>query len=775
MLPAVSTGPLDPHWSPDGMWIAFSMRGDIWKVPAAGGKAIALTQGPAYHFEPRWSPDGRYLALSLDIDGNLDIGLVSGAGGVLERLTTHAGVDIQPSWSPDGKSIIFASARSRNFDIYRIDLDSRSESPIVTGPGHQIQPSVSPDGSSLAYVSPVKGRLGSGGIWIRDLVSGTTRLVHYEETSYRAKPSWTPDGSAIVYVSDQAGSNDLAVVPTSGGTAVRLTNDGMDEYDPQFSPDGSRLVFASNREGSTTLHTIPAGGGGARAWRAVAIRSLTARLPTGRLSCSIVDETGRPTPARIQLIAGDGRSYTPADGFHRVVSATETHYFHSRGTFVVDLPAGQTRIEALKGFEFQPAGKTVEITAGATLNATLQLKRMTDPTRKGWYSGDTHVHDLHQGRFGLTPEDLFSQAQAEDLRVTNALIHMDGTRLMGRWEDLIGEPHPLSNTDNVLYYSQEFRSAFGHVGLLGLRQFITPLVSGVGGTPYAADRLNADYLDHCRRQGGIGGFLHPYTSFPSEPEAVAGSEIPVDVALGKGDFYDVVCLASDERASAQMYYKFLNCGFRLPATGGTDNFSDVWRDPPPGSARTYAQLKGPLSFGSWIAAVKAGRTFATNGPLLFMDVEGKVPGEDFHPTSPGQQIKVNIEVYSVAPLETVELLVNGEVIRSLAIPALARQYKNSVSVATPERGWIAARALGPGHRYIADSYAFAHTSPVYIGGPDQPFTSPKDARFLLAVVNAFWDRVQERKGWRSSQEQEHFRSSVTQAAAIYEKIAASGR
>src|SRR3989337_1017059 len=72
MLPAVSTGPLGPAWSPDGRWIAFSMRGDIWKVPVEGGEAIAITSGPAYHFEPAWSPDGTRIAFAYEATGNLE-------------------------------------------------------------------------------------------------------------------------------------------------------------------------------------------------------------------------------------------------------------------------------------------------------------------------------------------------------------------------------------------------------------------------------------------------------------------------------------------------------------------------------------------------------------------------------------------------------------------------------------------------------------------------------------------------------------------------------
>lgn len=52
MLPAVTSGPLDPAWHPDGASLAYSMRGDIWIQRLASDEARAVTRGPGYHFEP---------------------------------------------------------------------------------------------------------------------------------------------------------------------------------------------------------------------------------------------------------------------------------------------------------------------------------------------------------------------------------------------------------------------------------------------------------------------------------------------------------------------------------------------------------------------------------------------------------------------------------------------------------------------------------------------------------------------------------------------------
>jgi len=769
MLPAVSTGPLDPAWSPDGRWIALSMRGDIWKVPAAGGEAVALTQGPRYHFEPAWSPDGKRLALTIDIDGNLDIGIVSADGGDVQRLTTDAGVDVEPTWSPDGRSIYYVSGRGeRGFHIFRHDLESGKDEQVASG----IQPAISPDGKLLAYVDRVNGKLGSGGLWVKPLPDGEPRLVQYEETEYRMKPVWTPDGTALYYVSDEAGSNDVMLVDARGGNPQQITADAGDEYAPSPSPDGSRFAFVSNRAGATVLYTAHTGGGPFPSWKEVTFSSRRARAATGRVRVRVLGPAGEPVAARIYLRASDGRSYTPDRGFHRVISVTETHYFQTTGEFEVELPAGRATIEAMKGFEYRPRSIALDVPEGGVRDTTITIERLLDLPARGWYSGDTHIHDLHQGRFGLTHEFFFDQLRAEDLHVTNALIHMDGTRIMGRWGDLTGKPSPLSTPEYILQYGEEFRGSLGHISILGIERFILPFTSGVRNTPYAQPELDSRYIDEARAQGGIAGFGHPYYAAVTKPEQAASTLIPVDIALGKGDFYDIGAIWSDEVASSELYYRLLNCGFRIAATAGTDNFSDVWRDPPPGSDRTYARVEGPLSFASWIAAIEAQRTFGSTGPLLFLDVAGHEPGDEIQlRKGDGASLRVRAEASSITPIARLEIIVNGKVVGTATARDSSRiTFDKKVPV--PQGGWVAARVIGPSSRYVADSYAFAQTSPVYVVRDGKRFTSREDAAFFVQTMDALLARVQ-RGPWRTPAERDAFRAEVAKARAVYAEIAGS--
>jgi TolB protein len=775
MLPAVSTGPLDPTWSPDGRWIAFSMRGDIWKVPAGGGEAIALTNGPAYHFEPAWSPDGSRIALSFDVDGNLDIGVVSADGGAVQRLTNDPRVEVEPAWTRNGSALYFVSARGEGFDIYQYRFADGSQTPFITGPRDQIQPAESPDGTRLAYISPVAGRLGTGGIWVKPLKGGEPTLVRYEETEYRARPAWTPDGQAILYSSDEPGSNDIAIVPADGGNPVYLSADAMNEYAPAVAPDGARFVFLSNHTGPTTMYTALMGGGPRASWTEVKIPARKPRGPSGRISGRILGPDGRPTPARLYPLAADGRAYAPDGGFHRVIAATETHYFHTTGEFELEVPAGKLALAAMKGFEYRPASATVDVPAGGVAEVTLRLQRLIDAPARGWYSGDTHVHDLHQGRFGLSHQQFFDQLRAEDLRVTNALIHLDGTRLMGRWADLTGKPHPLSTPEYILQYGEEFRGSLGHIAMIGISRYILPFTAGNGGTAYAQPELDARYLDEARAQGGIAGFVHPYNSTGRSASGYAGALIPVDIALGKGDFYDIGALVSHEIGSAEMYYRFLNCGFRIAATAGTDNFSDVWRDPPPGADRTYVQVRGRLTLQSWMEGIKAQRTFGTTGPLLFLEVEGKGPGDEITlAASDRSELQVRAEAVSIAPMEKLEIIVNGHVVAGAGASASRNELAFSGRVALPDGGWVAARVIGPSSRYISDSHAFAQTSPVYVVRGGKRFTSPEDAAFLRDVADAIWARVDgPRARWRTPAERERFKAAIDRARALYAKIAGS--
>lgn len=104
-----------PVLSPDGKTIVFSYKGDLYKVPATGGDAVALTLHEAHDFMPVWSRDGKYIAFASDRYGNFDVYIMPAAGGEATRLTYHSANDYPYDFTPDGKKVIFGTNRN---DIY---------------------------------------------------------------------------------------------------------------------------------------------------------------------------------------------------------------------------------------------------------------------------------------------------------------------------------------------------------------------------------------------------------------------------------------------------------------------------------------------------------------------------------------------------------------------------------------------------------------------------------------------------------------------------------
>ena len=771
LVPRVTSWPAYPAWSPDGNEIAFALDGRLWAVPAAGGGARRLTGGPedsapAYDFEPDWAPDGDSLVFSRDLEGNLDIWRVAARGGAPERLTTHPAMDFHPRAAAGGR-VLYSSAASGSFDL-RVLGPGGTDALFWGGPANEIQPDPGPGLGFVVAVSSRSDHPGTGGIF-RIEGADDHRELHVEETTFRTRPAVSPDGSLIAFASDIRGSYDLFLLPADGGLAFRLTRDDeWDERDPSWSPDGNKIVFTTNRDGAPELRIIGVHGGSSRPLPITGLRR--AGPAWGRLVVRASE------PARATVLGADGRAHAPRGSFRRIVSYTETHYFHAAGNFSVELPPGHATVRLKRGVEYRPFEATVLVRSGEETTVEANLERFTDLGERGWFSGDTHVHDLHAGDLRITPEDLVAQAEAEAVRVVHALIHVDGSRTMGDPARFVAGAHPASTERVRLRYGQEYRMPFGHRTFLNPERLFFPLATGVRGTAREAPFPPLfEYIRRLRAEQGervVVGMPHPYFGYLAEGVAFEGdspSEIPLDAALGVVDFFDINCIPSSEAGAAAIYARLLNAGFRLAAAGGSDTFSDTSRDPPLGTGRTYVRVEGGFGIEDWGAGLRAGRSFSTNGPLLELTVDGAGIGEEIRREAPAR-LPVRARAVSAVPMERLSVLVNGEVWREAAgdgaaDPVAASPFVLEVSgdLELRDSAWIAVRAEGPRSVWTTDSSLFAHSSPVYAILDGRAIVVEEDRAYMERMIRDFGEAMARRDDWLDETQREITLAGVEEA------------
>ncbi len=706
-------------------------------------------------------------------------------------------LDLRPRWSPDGSHILFTTARSGTFDLWAYDVERDVAEPVVTTDQNNMAGDWIGDAGDLVFVSKRgEAALGSGSLWRWSASTSRAELLLRMETNYQAAPVVAPHGGAVAYITDASGSNDLYLVPSRkaarGIQPVRLTHTRTDEYFPAWSPDGERLVFARNggtpdqrrtadRGMGFALYTVGRGGGEPQRVR---IEDYAWSEPTGSVRVRVSGSDGELLPSRIYLQGSDGRSYFPDGSFPRVVSVTEDYYFHTDGSFSVTMPVGEAALEVWRGFEYEPIERTVDVRPGEWTTVEVELNRWIDMAGDGWYSGDNHIHPNYGGHYFVQPIDLRNKAQAEDLNVANGMIaNYWGNSRVEDLEHFLGHPHPSDDPRTIVYYNEEYRASyFAHLSLLNLVELITPFYIGSVGTAHQALYPdNATVLRQVHEQGGIGGYVHPFGLNHRDPDAAGPggtTELPVDAILGVADFVDVACIWSDELGTAEVWYRLLNTGSRIPATAGTDAMTDIWRHPAVGTTRSYVYTgEEELDYDEWAEAMAAGRAFVTSGPIVSLDVSGRGMGEEL-PASRGDVLQVSATARSIFEIDRLEIIRNGEIVHTVEANG-ARTIEAELDIPVESSGWIAARVLGPTQHGVMDSYLFAHTNPVYVIADGEPIRSRADAAFFVRWIDETLKDLRGMDRWDDPAHKEEVISTFEQGRQLYqaqvEELGGSGR
>jgi Tol biopolymer transport system component len=273
-------------WSPHGSRIAYwGIRGDtgqrdVWTIPAAGGRAVEVTNDVATDWNPVWSPDGRFLYFGSDRGGTMNLwrvpideptGRTLGPPEPAFLPATYVG---HYSFARDGRHVAYRTQESTG-NLLRIAFDARTEK-LTSSPVKVLQSSmvilnldVSQDGKWLAF------RPGFGQEDIFLVRSDGTGLKHMTDDPFRDRgPKFAPDGERLAFYSNRSGRYEIWSVRLDGSGLTQMTKGaGRGPWFPIWSPDGTRIAFpdGSNSylfrpgptlaEGKIELLPLPAGGG----------------------------------------------------------------------------------------------------------------------------------------------------------------------------------------------------------------------------------------------------------------------------------------------------------------------------------------------------------------------------------------------------------------------------------------------------------------------------------------------------------------------------------
>ncbi|HUT35906.1 MAG TPA: CehA/McbA family metallohydrolase [Planctomycetota bacterium] len=461
--------------------------------------------------------------------------------------------------------------------------------------------------------------------------------------------------------------------------------------------------------------------------------------PAATLKGSIVRKSdGTPLAAKLYVEDGKGRLYVvPGEANYRTQSwyaFLQPRYSYADGQFTIPLPPGWCRVTAMKGYGHKNWQKGLEAKADEPTECKVELEPLCPVEEDGWLAADMHLH----GKTTL------AMLRAEDVNVAmNCHYSSHQPRELPLYRESSDATHLACSGQEIEHWN------FGNVFYFGIP---TTVLDPKTPTPELTPFFHYD--EQCHKMGGVTIRYLRARPFAPKGGGQQQPELAVSAALGLMDLWSVLDnsmqnLLDDPKAkwsgdgwdgqplyehTYKTWYALLNCGLRVPASGGTSwqRLSRI------GFNRVYARCPEPLSVKAFAAALKRGDGFVTNGPLLWLKVNGRLPGDGLALDAPAE-VKVSLELASRHPVGLVQILCNGEVAAERKLEKFDGRLSWEKAFRVDAPCWFAARCFGttkPRYPHSASHNQFAHTSPLVVTVGGKRPASGRDAARFVAEIDA---------------------------------------
>jgi hypothetical protein len=523
--------------------------------------------------------------------------------------------------------------------------------------------------------------------------------------------------------------------------------------------------------------------------------------PARLIRLYVLDELGKPTMASFTFRDSHDRIYpNPAkrlapDFFF------QPQIYRASGESI-SLPAGSYTVAVTGGPEYIAETRQFSVGPEGPDELSFQLKRWIDPAKYGWYSGDHHIHAAGCAHYenpsqGVSPEDMDRQVRGEHLNVGCVLTwgpcyYYQKQYFRGRQDD------PTSKPNQLLHYDLEVSgfpsSHAGHLVLLNLKDQDYPGTKRIEDWP----TWDLPILHWGKSQDAAVGFAHSGWGLELKGDALPNYDTPGFDGIGANEYIvDVTYPNTVDFISAgdtpypwelNIWYQTLNVGFRTRISGETD-FPCIY-DSKVGEGRAYGRIDGQLTYANWIAAIRAGDTYVSDGRshLIDFSVDNHLLGVQESEVRLSAPAKVHVQVNAAAYLDPqpnqktrelpyeqkpywslerarigdsrkvpVEVVVNGKAVARQELEADGSIKKLDFEIPIEQSSWMALRILPS-----------SHTNPIFVLVDGKPIrASRRSAQWCLAGVNQCWTQKSPKI---SAAELPEARKAYDHAREVYEKL-----